>query len=196
MPATTCFDGRGPAVLVVEDEFFIRTAVTEALRDVGCTVYEAMDYTEAVDLLASHGDVEATITDISMPGPRNGNDLIGVIREEYPNLIVVAATGTSIHGLVDGVLRKPYDPADAAALVRELVGRRRSENIKQRLEDAERQVAESKEQVQQQLALVDRLSAGGHDTADARSILTQFEELLLVCIAKRNRLQRQISGRQ
>ena len=88
-----------------------------------------MDYAEAVDLLAAHGDAEAVITDISMPGPRDGNDLIRKIRADYPSLIVIAATGKPITGLVDGILRKPYDPADAAVLVRNCVTERRRENL-------------------------------------------------------------------
>jgi hypothetical protein len=100
---------------------------------------------------------------------------------------VVAATGTSIHGLVDGVLRKPYDPAAAATLVRRLLIERREEIVKQRVEEAERQVAGDQKSVLRQLAFVDQLAADGHDTADARSILTQFEELLAVDITKLDR---------
>jgi CheY-like chemotaxis protein len=85
------------------------------LKDVGCIVYEASDYTQAIDLLAAHGDVEAVITDISMPGPRDGNDLIRVIRSQYHSVIVIAATGTSIRGLVDGVLRTVWRKTEGAA---------------------------------------------------------------------------------
>jgi DNA-binding NarL/FixJ family response regulator len=146
------------------------------------------DYSSAVDLLAADGEVEVVITDISMPGPRDGNDLIRAIRSQYPSRVVVAATGTSIHGLVDGVLRKPYDPAAAAKLVRGLL-------IKKALgRKAERHVAEDEEHVLRQFALVEQLAVAGHDTADARSMLTEFAELLALDIAIVDRLRRGVSN--
>jgi two-component system, response regulator PdtaR len=118
-----------PTILVVEDEFIIRTEVAHELRDAGYTVVEAADSSEALELLATCPEISLVFTDIAMPGPMDGNDLIRLVRIEYPHLILVAATATTVLGLVEGVLRKPYDAADAVALVHRLLrvrfGRRR-----------------------------------------------------------------------
>jgi CheY-like chemotaxis protein len=112
---------KAATILVVEDEFFIRTEVADELRDAGYIVVEAADCSEALELLATRPDISLVFTDIVMPGPMDGNDLIRVVRIEYPHLVIAAATASTIQGLVEGVLRKPYDPAEAVVLVHRLL---------------------------------------------------------------------------
>src|ERR1041384_3884659 len=111
-----------PTVLVVEDDFLIRAAVVAELRSAGHIVLEAGDTEEALELLAKHPAIELLLTDIAMPGRRDGNYLIRVAGGNYPRLIVVAATANSPYGALDGVLRKPYAPPEAVALVSKLIG--------------------------------------------------------------------------
>jgi two-component system, response regulator PdtaR len=113
--------GHSPAVLVVEDEFLVRKAVADELSSAGYTVHEAADYTEALDLLLAAKPIDLVLTDIAMPGPLDGNDLIRVIRTRHPSIIVIAATVTNSYGPVEGLLRKPYDPAEAVMMVHRLL---------------------------------------------------------------------------
>jgi CheY-like chemotaxis protein len=115
--------GQPPTVLVVEDEFFVRAAVADELRDAGYRVLEAMDSAEALELLAAHREVALLFTDIAMPGPMDGNALIRAARIEYPHIVVVAASAYSPYSPVEGVLRKPYDPTEAVALVQRVLKR-------------------------------------------------------------------------
>src|SRR5689334_17155462 len=108
-------------VLVVEDEFLVRTDVSEALQGAGYTVFEAVDGSEALELLAMHPETDVLLTDICMPGLMDGNDLIRVVRGEHPHVVVVAATATAAHGPVEATLRKPYDPSEAVLMVGKLL---------------------------------------------------------------------------
>jgi CheY-like chemotaxis protein len=114
--------GGPPAtVLIVEDEFLVRTAVADALRTDGYNVFEANDCAEALEALARCPEIDLLITDIALHGPEDGNYLIRVARAEYPSLIVIAATANVAYGPVEGLLRKPYHPAEAVALARKLL---------------------------------------------------------------------------
>jgi CheY-like chemotaxis protein len=116
--------GRIPTVLVVEDEFLVRAAVSDELRSAGFMVFEANDCAEALEVLAAHPEVDLLFTDIGLPGPRDGNYLLRVARAEYPRLKVIAATAYSAYRPVEGLLRKPYGPAEAVTLVRTLISAR------------------------------------------------------------------------
>jgi CheY-like chemotaxis protein len=116
--------GRATTVLVVEDEFLVRATVSDELRSAGFMVFEANDCAEALEVLGTHPVVDLLFTDIGLPGPRDGNYLIRVARAEFPNLKVIAATAYSAYGPVEGLLRKPYDPVEAVALVRKLISAR------------------------------------------------------------------------
>jgi DNA-binding response OmpR family regulator len=70
---------RNTSVLVVEDEFLIRAAVAQELQQAGYRVFEAADCLEALNVLAAH-DIAIIVTDLAMPGPLDGNDLIRITR--------------------------------------------------------------------------------------------------------------------
>jgi len=110
-------------VLVVEDEFFIRVAVADELKAVGYHVLEAIDAAEALELLSSHREIALLFTDIAMPGPMDGDALIRAARIEYPHIVVVAASAHAPYSPVEAVLRKPYDPTEAARMVHQLLKR-------------------------------------------------------------------------
>jgi DNA-binding response OmpR family regulator len=119
---------RNTSVLVVEDEFLIRAAVAQELQQAGYRVFEAADCLEALNVLAAH-DIAIIVTDLAMPGPLDGNDLIRITRAEYPGIIVVAATGNIASVMVEGHLRKPYHPAEAVVLVQNLLEHRRDSKV-------------------------------------------------------------------
>ena len=110
-------------VLVVEDEIFVRWAVTEALRDVGYQVIEAASGDEAVSVLRSGAPIDLVFSDVRMPGTVDGLALLELVRAEKPTIPVLITSGHSEPGpvLERGAvhfLRKPYE---ISALI-ELVG--------------------------------------------------------------------------
>ena len=61
-----------PVILIVEDEFLIRMATAEAIRDAGFQVVEAPDADSAIVILESRSDIQVVFTDIHMPGSMDG----------------------------------------------------------------------------------------------------------------------------
>lgn len=99
-------------VLFVEDDALVREAVVRALDESGFEVMVAEDGETALrmlDTMPRRPDV--VFSDVVMPGQVSGVDLAGILRERYPNLPVVLATGyTEQQIAVPGVqvLAKPY----------------------------------------------------------------------------------------
>lgn len=112
-------------VLVVEDETFIRMDVADMLRAAGFDILEATNADEAIELLERHLDIRLVFTDIDMPGMMNGLKLAAAVRDRWPPVKIIAASGH--FKIQDGDLpedarffSKPYEPAQIIAAVREL----------------------------------------------------------------------------
>lgn len=99
------------AVLFVEDDPLVREAVGQALRDCGFDVLAAGDGEQAVALLDGGARPAVVFSDIVMPGAVSGIDLATIVRQRFPRLPVVLATGyTERQVALPGVqvLAKPY----------------------------------------------------------------------------------------
>jgi CheY-like chemotaxis protein len=101
------------AVLVVEDEAFIRMVAVDVLADIGVPLYEAGDADEALDVLGAHPEIAVLFTDINMPGSMDGLSLAQRVHQLRPGIGIVVTSGK--HRLLDsevpdhGVfLPKPY----------------------------------------------------------------------------------------
>ena len=117
----------GATVLFVEDDALVREAVVEALRAAGFTVRIAVNGEEALALLGRDAAVDIVFSDIVMPGSVSGIDLAAAVRERWPALPVVLATGyTERHVAIPDVkiLAKPYDLEQLIGLLGRLTGRR------------------------------------------------------------------------
>lgn len=102
--------GRGQ-VLFVEDDPLVRDAVSHALEEAGFEVLAAHDGEQAVALLDGGARPAVVFSDIVMPGSVSGIDLAGIVRQRFPGLPVVLATGYTEHQpAMPGVqvLAKPY----------------------------------------------------------------------------------------
>jgi DNA-binding NtrC family response regulator len=105
-------------ILVVDDEVIIRTAISEYLRDCGYKVIEAASVDEAVLVLQQAKiTVHIVLSDVEMPGARDGFALAQWVREHRPTLQVIlagsAARATKAAGELCNsgpMLAKPYDP--------------------------------------------------------------------------------------
>lgn len=80
-------------VLVVEDEPYLREAVSEALALEGFNVTQAANGEEAAGLIDYPDGFDLLVTDVQMPGCLDGLDVAARARERQPDLPIVVATG-------------------------------------------------------------------------------------------------------
>jgi PAS domain S-box-containing protein len=112
-------------VLLVEDDWLVASSTEALLKDLGHKVIAVPSAARALEVLQSGGPIDLVITDHAMP-EMTGIELIGRIREAWPHLPVLLATGYA--ELPGGVqfdvprLSKPYRQADLAARIEQLVG--------------------------------------------------------------------------
>ncbi len=116
---------RQPAVLVVEDEILIRSAVAELLRNAGYRVIEAADAGEAVAIFASGTQIDLVFSDINMPGPMDGIGLVRWIADHHPSIQVILTSAISharsAREIGVDFLRKPYRLTEAARRIGSLL---------------------------------------------------------------------------
>ena len=102
-------------VLIVEDEALLRMDAVDMITDAGHVAIEASNADEAIALLETRSDITAVFTDIEMPGSMDGIRLAHAIRNRWPPVTIVVASGRIKPGegdLPDDVpfLPKPYSP--------------------------------------------------------------------------------------
>ena len=116
---------RQRAILVVEDEILIRSAVAEFLRNVGYRVIEAADAAEAVAIFASRTQIDLVFSDINMPGPMDGLGLVRWIADHHPGTHIILTSAISHARSAGrsgaGFLPKPYRLAEAARRIASLL---------------------------------------------------------------------------
>ena len=66
--------------------------LSDELRDVGYQVIEACDATEALSVLKTL-QPDLIISDVRMPGPLDGMELLALVRETIPTLPVIIISG-------------------------------------------------------------------------------------------------------
>jgi signal transduction histidine kinase/CheY-like chemotaxis protein len=110
-------------ILVVEDEVLIRMFLVQTLDELGCRVEEAGSAAEALDRMRAGADrITGAIVDLGLPD-RPGEALIRELRQAWPDLPIVLATGhadrsvreraASLGGIQ--VLAKPFTGPDIEA---------------------------------------------------------------------------------
>lgn len=112
-------------VLMVEDEALIRAFGADVLADAGFQVVEAGSAQEAVRRIEAAPEIAVLFTDINMPGSPDGLGLARLVRERWPGIKILVASGQVLPGPEDlpsdgRFLRKPYHPDDLVRHVREL----------------------------------------------------------------------------
>jgi CheY-like chemotaxis protein len=80
-------------VLVVEDEFLLRMNAVGIIEDAGFTAVEAGNADEAIEILESRLDICVIFTDIQMPGSMDGLRLAAAVRNRWPPIKIIAASG-------------------------------------------------------------------------------------------------------
>ena len=116
-----------PTVLVVEDEPLVRIVAAEVLDEAGYCVLEAGDGDEALDVLASHGEVQLLFTDLNLPGSIDGLALAEIVHRRWPHIRLLVTSGR--RRLSDGQIpddghfvAKPYQLSRLVAEVQTMIG--------------------------------------------------------------------------
>ncbi|WP_395646385.1 response regulator [Terricaulis sp.] len=84
-------------VCLIDDDIFVRDALSLGLRDAGYDVVAAPGAAAGLDI-AKHGGVGAIVTDMNMPGT-GGAQLIAEARALWPKMVIVAISGATV---IDG----------------------------------------------------------------------------------------------
>lgn len=106
-----------PIILVVEDEAIILMGALDLMRRAGFETLQASNADEAIRILESRKDVHLVFTDVEMPGTMDGIKLSHYIRERWPPIKLIVASGRTIveqSSLPEGArfFSKPYADDD------------------------------------------------------------------------------------
>jgi CheY-like chemotaxis protein len=63
------------------------------LEDAGYQVISAANADEAIEILESRNDIRVLITDVTMPGSMDGLRLAAAVRDRWPPIKIIIATG-------------------------------------------------------------------------------------------------------
>jgi len=114
------------AVLVVEDDAFLRSSIASFLERRGFAVSTAGCASDAIRILMKKAPIEVVFTDVRMPGVLNGLDLARWVRDERPGITVIVASADSETSDTAArkvgaraVIPKPYDPEIIETRIRE-----------------------------------------------------------------------------
>ena len=117
-------------ILLVEDEWLIRTMFAEELVESGYTVREAENGDQASALIVDDPTpYSLLVTDIHMPGELDGTGVARLLRARRPDLPVIYATGRpdALNALQplgpnEILLCKPFATSTLLTAVRRLLG--------------------------------------------------------------------------
>ena len=105
------------AILIVEDEVFIRHDLMDFFSDRGFIAFEAEDGDEAIKIIADHPEIGIVLTDIQMKGSMDGSRLSPVTSvlhkltcrntlSSSPNLLTLDTCCQRLIGLVPDFRRR------------------------------------------------------------------------------------------
>ncbi|MCW5713547.1 MAG: response regulator [Bauldia sp.] len=122
----TATEAQRPSVLLVEDDVLLRLVTAEDLRGAGLNVIEASNADEAMTILDSAVPIDLVLTDIRMPGSMDGLALAAFVRQRWPELKIMVASGErpaqAALAVADAFLPKPYDSTAILARLKTLMG--------------------------------------------------------------------------
>lgn len=116
-----------PALLLVEDESLIRTAVAEALQEAGYRLLESGSGEDAISQLDGGASIAGIVTDIRLGAKLSGWDIARHARQLQPGIPVVYMSGDSaadwtVEGVPNSVMvQKPFATAQVVTAVSTLL---------------------------------------------------------------------------
>jgi CheY-like chemotaxis protein len=119
-------EGGHEVILVVEDDALVRRYVITQIESLGYTTLEARNASEALDVVDKASAIDLLFTDVIMPGPMNGRQLVDEALKRRPSLKTLYTSGYTEnaivhHGRLDSgvlLLAKPYRKSDLARMIR------------------------------------------------------------------------------
>jgi len=113
--ARIAYDGKGAAVLVVDDEEPILSMLSAVLADYNYTVLTATDGIQAIGMFTSRPDIRVVISDVNMP-KMDGPTLIRTLKAIRPEIDIIATSGLTdrditrddVRQMIRCFLQKPY----------------------------------------------------------------------------------------
>jgi DNA-binding response OmpR family regulator len=123
---------------LIDDDMAVRDALSMGLRDAGYDVVAAPGGAAGLDAVR-RGQIDAIITDMNMPGT-NGAQLISDARREWPNMPIIAISGSGMIDAsdvggatnslgADGVLLKPFRAKQLVELIEQVLARRSAQPL-------------------------------------------------------------------
>jgi PAS domain S-box-containing protein len=117
---------REERALVVEDDQLVLEAASELFQAMGYTVLSARDGADALRVLQREPDVDVLFSDVMMPNGMTGLELARAVRERYPEVKIILASGDPLPALKNvpqdlsefAFVTKPYRLADVARHLR------------------------------------------------------------------------------
>ncbi len=116
-----------PVILVVEDEPLIRMEAVDMIEEAGFRTFEAASAAQALQVLEQEGEIAVLFTDVDMPGGMNGLALAAEVRDRFPEMGIIIASGiVDLEGreMPPGCrfFPKPYPTSRITAALREVTG--------------------------------------------------------------------------
>lgn len=111
---------------MVEDDAFLRMVAVEFIGEAGFPLLEASSADEAIALLESHPGIRVVFSDIEMPGSMDGLKLCHYIRDRWPPVLLIVASGKMFvaeRQLPIGAkfFPKPYDHSMIVSTIKSLL---------------------------------------------------------------------------
>ena len=116
-------------ILLVEDDPSLAILACHMLEALGYHVETAGDVQEGIELYRQHGDFDLLLSDMILPGGRNGRQMAEELQSISPELKVMYMSGYTEnavlhHGRLDAgvvLLQKPFRTSDLSILVRQVL---------------------------------------------------------------------------
>ena len=132
LPVDDSIPGGSESILLVEDDPAVSRVVSRVLRDLGYRVLVVSSGADALKVLADDESVSLLLTDVIMPG-MGGVEIARWTHEARPSLPVVFMSGYAEDALdsqgmlrwASAFVRKPFEPATLAAVVRRILDGKR-----------------------------------------------------------------------
>ena len=131
--------GGSETILAVEDNDALRRVIVRQLNSLGYRVLEAKQADDALKVMELES-IDVLLTDVVMPGGKDGVELARQARQRWPTIAVVFSSGFS-QAKPDGhavslpldtpLLSKPYRKENLARAVREAVQRTPTSSVSQ-----------------------------------------------------------------